>query len=43
MEKAAIALCVCVIALYLLDAAFLSGAYFASAIGLLSELRNYFW
>ena len=41
MDKSAIALCVCIVSLYLLDAAFFKGAYFASAISMLSELRKY--
>jgi hypothetical protein len=42
MDKSAIALCTCIATLYLLDAAFFNGVYFASAIRMLSELRLYF-
>jgi|NGEPerStandDraft_6_1074524.scaffolds.fasta_scaffold28035_1 hypothetical protein len=42
MDKSAIALCTCIATLYLLDAAFSNGVYFASAIRMLSELRLYF-
>ena len=41
MGKSTIALCICTVTLYLLDAAFFNGAYFASAISVLSELRKY--
>ena len=41
MDKSAIALCACIVTLYLLDAVFFNGAYIASAVSLLSELRNY--
>ena len=41
MGKSTIALCVCIVSLYLLDAAIFKGAYFASAVSILSELRNY--
>ena len=42
MDKSAIALCTCIVTLYLLDAAFFNGVYFAGAISMLSELRTYF-
>ena len=42
MDKSAIALCTCIVSLYLLDAAFFNGVYFAAVISMLSELRLYF-
>src|SRR5450759_3963699 len=42
MDKLAIALCTCIVILYLLDAAFFNGVYFTSIISMLSELRPYF-
>jgi hypothetical protein len=42
MDKSALAMCTCIVTLYLLDAAFFKGEYFASAISMLSELRTYF-
>ena len=39
MGKSAIALGICIATLYLLDAVFFNGAYFANAISMLSELR----
>jgi hypothetical protein len=42
MDKSAIAVCTCIVILYLLDSAFFNGVYFASVIRMLSELYSYF-
>jgi hypothetical protein len=42
MYKTAIAVCTCIVILYLLDVAFFNGMYFASVIRMLSELYLYF-
>ena len=42
MDKPAIALCTCIITLYLLDKAFSDGVYFDRAIRIISALRLYF-
>jgi hypothetical protein len=42
MDKSAIAFCTCIVSLYLLDAAFFNGVYFASAIRMISELYSHF-
>ena len=37
MDKPAIAVCTCLVSLYLLDAAFFNGVYFVSAIRMISR------
>ena len=42
MDKIAIAVCTCIIILYLLDAAYFNGAYFAGFIRMISDLGSHF-
>jgi hypothetical protein len=42
MDKSAIAFCTCIVSLYLLDAAFFNGVYFAIVIRMVSQLYSYF-
>ena len=42
MDKTAIALCTCIVILYLVDSAFFNGVYFAGAIHMLSDLYSHF-
>lgn len=42
MDKSAIALCTCIVTLYLLDAAFFNGTYFAGAVSMIYDLRSHF-
>ena len=42
MDKTAVTVCTCIVILYLLDAAFFNGAYFAGVIRMLSDLYSYF-
>ena len=42
MDKSAIALCTCIVILYLLDSAFFNGVYFAGLVHLLSDLYRHF-